>query len=173
MDTRHTAGVPRQRGCPRSHPCTAHSGLPPCCAGSSARKRQAAGSAPTARNGVLHKEFLTRHLDASALPLYQKSKQTLRGTTPETAHAANAPIQARSRQLSQCVKSFLIARYRPYNSKTPRCFTAPYEAYPRARQALIRVAVAMARDAFSQKEPLGVPVVTWSTFLRREKKTEI
>lgn len=28
----------------------------------------------------------------------------------------------------------------------------------------------MTWDAFSQKEPLGVPVVTWSTFLRTEKK---
>lgn len=68
-DIRHTAGTLQQSGCPRSRPCTARSGLPPCCAGSSARTRQAMGSALTAGNSGSHREFPTRYLDALVLPL--------------------------------------------------------------------------------------------------------
>lgn len=65
-DIRHTAGSRRHCGCPRSHPCTAHSDLPLCCAGSSARTRHAAGSAPPAGNTP------TRYLDA-AVPLLSQN----------------------------------------------------------------------------------------------------
>lgn len=126
MDIQHTAGVLQQSGCPHSHPCTAHSGLPPCCAGSSTRKRQVAGSALTARNVCCTKNI---PLDIRTLQpfLFPQNifhpKLTPSRIIPEMAHAANAPVQARTCQLSLYVKSFLIAHCRPYNSKIPCWFT--------------------------------------------------